>query len=299
MTHTLGASEVAVVLGLGRQRQSGEPWVSELEVYARLTGLIQRYSDDGGPDAEVGRWVEHAIMARLISERGLTPGRDVWPGPPLSEPGWSAPGIPWHARPDGHTPWYTVECKAPRALYPEEWGDTEHDIPPYYAAQVLAQVAVAHALHGIERGVLAAMARAPGWGAPRVWAVYELARSGRRERGMVAAVERWLERHVERGIPPQPDGSESASWTLRRMFSPVVDKVHVATPTDLERWRSWLTSRDLVAELKGRAAEEQQHLQSVMGEATVLQTEDGTPLASWRADKNGTRRWRVLATETA
>lgn len=289
---TPGASEVAVILGLARTKQDGEPWVSELELYCRLTGLLQRYDSDGGPDAEVGRWFEHGILARYAHENSLVWGQDIWPGPTLDQPGPTAPGIPWHSRWDAWTRPATVEAKAPVRLYPEDWGDTVAEVPPYYAVQVLAQVAVAHALYGTELGILAAMARAPGWGAPRVWATYTFERSPRRERAMIAAVERWLDRHVRARVPPNPDGSESAGSTLRRMFGPVDDRVYTATPTDLERYHRMLSSRDAADELIGRQREQQQLLQAAMGEATVLEDESGNRLATWRPDKNKHRRWR-------
>lgn len=298
---TPGASEVAVILGLGRTRLDGEPWVSELELYCRLTGMLERYDSDGGPDAEVGRWMEYGILARLATEKGWTWGVGIQPGPRLDQPPLTHASLPWHARPDAlhfrgvefHC-FATIEAKAPRQMWPDEWGDTSDEVPPYYVVQVLAQIAVLHAVSGTELGILAAMARAPGWGAPRTWATYEFRRSARRERAMVAAVERWLDRHVRARVPPSPDGSESAGRTLRRMFAPVDDQVHVATPTDLERYARMLRSRDLSDELAGRMREEQQRLQAEMGEATVLEDGNGQRLATWRPDKNGHRRWRNL-----
>lgn len=296
MTPTIGASEVATVLGLGRTDHDGDLYVSELELWSRLVGLLPRYDTAAAhPSAEVGRWFEVAIVNRLAIERGWMPGIDILPGPALHEPGIERAGIPWHARPDAiHiTPggrWVqTIEAKAPRRLYPEDWGTTVDDIPPYYAAQVLAQLAVTEC----ETGILAAMARDPGWDG-RVWATYELRREPRREAAMVGAVLAWLERHVERRMPPQPDGSDSATRTLRRVFTPLDDRVRVATPTDLERYHRMLASKDAADEAMAAMRLEQQHLQQAMAEATVLTDERGTNLVTWRPDKNGVRRWRNL-----
>ena len=295
-TYTLGSSEVAVVLGLGRTKHDGEPWVSELEVYARLLGLIARYDDDGGPEAEVGRWFEAGVLQRLSVERGWQWGRDIVPGPTLEQPGLKSPSFPWHARPDAlaKAVGATVEAKCPRALDSEEWGPTVEDIPPYYAVQVLSQLAIAHELWGWNSGILAAMARVPGWsyGAPKTWATYQLHHQPRRAKLMADRVNAWLDRHVHAGVPPEPDGSQSATNTLRRMFRPIDDKVYEATPTDLERYRRALASRDAADELAARMREEQQHLQAAMADASALVDADGRRLATWRADKNGSRRWR-------
>lgn len=291
-----GASEISVILGIPRRKRSrhddedGEPYVSEIELWSRLVGLLPRF-DTGKPsaDAEIGRWSEIAVLDRLAHEQEWSWGQDIVRGPTLQQPGFSAPSLPWAARPDALAPVVpaTVEAKSPRQLHPDDW--SEYDAPPYYIAQVLGQIAVAHAIDGVEVGVLAAMARAPGWHAPRVWATYQIHRDAARERRMVDVVSRWVDAHVLTRSPPMPDGSESAGRTLQRIFTPVDEQVHEATPTDLERFYRYLCCRDVIDELQAKADELQQLVRQSMGEATALETPDGVELATWKASKDGVR----------
>lgn len=299
MTASIGASEVAVVLGLQRTREDGEPYTSAIELWGRLTGLLPRYDGANSPDAEIGRWVEPAIGLRFAAEHGLVFGRDILPGPTLDQPGLVADGVPWHARPDFLVPARrsTLEAKAPRALHPERWGPAGTDeVPADHAVQVLAQVAIAHRLWGVDVGELAALARAPGWGADRVWATYALPRDPVREARVIDAVRSWVDLHVEQGEPPMPDGSDSAERSLRRMFVPLgEDLVRVATPTDLEHHRRILACREAIAEIQGRLDESRQRLQLALGEATELRrgSERGELLATWRPNKHGVRSLRT------
>lgn len=300
---TIGASEVAVVLGLQRRNDDGEPYTSELELWARLTGGLPRYdSASSSPDAEVGRWMEPAILERLRVELRTV----IVPGPTLDRPGFVDPAgvVPWHARPDGLAPMVpaTIEVKAPLVLDPDRWGpDGGEDMPPEYLVQVLAQVAVAYAIDRVEVGALGAMARAPGWfGCRRTWAGYRYRRDPVRERAVIERVTRWLDEHVIGGMPPQPDGSGSASRALRSMFATThgEDLVRVATPTDLEHFRRLLGCRTAMDEIRARQEESRQRLQLAMGPATELRTPDGELCATWRPTKVGTRRFVTKDTRT-
>lgn len=288
---TLGASEVAVILGVQRSHEDGEPYTSPLELWARLSGLVPRYDAADSPDAELGRWLEPAIGIRYATETRWA----VLPGPELGEPGFEAEGIPWHARPDFLVPQpnRTLEVKAPRVLAEERWGPAGTDqVPAEYYVQVVAQVAVAHALWGVESGDLAAMARAPGWGSNRTWAVYTVHRDAELERRIVDQVRRWLDRHVVGCVPPEPDGSASASETLARIWRPASDRARTATPTEVERIYRYVQLGGAIRELKARRAEELQRLQLSMAATTVLQDQAGATLATWRTGRDGRRHFR-------
>ena len=187
----------------------------------------------------------------------------------------------------------TVEAKAPRSLDPEKWGIDE--LPGEYQVQVLAQIAVAHALHGIEVGLLAAMARAPEWRQPRIWAVYEVRRDPKLEAGVVSMVNQWVETYVLAGRCPPADGSDDANNTLRRIWSPVDDRAKTATPDQLERYRRFLQTRSARDELVQRYEEIRQQLMIGMGDATVLLHPDGERMMTWRVGRDGVRRLRVMS----
>lgn len=296
MIITPGASEVAVILGVQRRREDGDPYCSEMELWARLSGLIPRYDSAGGPDAECGRWFEGAVLGRYGSERSLTWGTDYLPGPALDQEPARVEGIPWHCRWDAYNGAVNrpVEAKCPRVLDPERWGSAGSDqVPVDHAVQVACQLAVAHRLWGATTGDLAAFARAPGWGDDRVWAVYHLERDADLERRMVERVSAWLDRHVVEGHPPEPDGSASASDALRRIWAPVDDQVLVAGDAELELYRRLLQVRSARDELEHRLQELRQRLQLSMSGATELR-HDEARLVTWRTDRGGRRRFRVL-----
>lgn len=289
MPATIGASEVAVVLGLQRTRISGEPYVSELEVFARLIGELDRYDDNGGPSAELGRWFEHGVAARYIHELGLDLLQfQVRPGPSLREPGLAAPGVPWHSRPDllnarDNLP---VELKAPEVL-DERYGPDDDDAPPEHTVQSLCQLAVCNRLYGSEESHIGVMPRLAT--DDRTWTLYRLQRHPQREQRMIRAVEDWLDRHVRCSPPkpPPPDGSRSAHEALRWLWSNTDETERYAERDDVELHRSLLQSRTALAEMKARHEERRQQLQARMGPAHVLRSNEGRVLATFKPTKRG------------
>jgi hypothetical protein len=293
---SVGASEVAVILGVQRRREDGDPYCSEIELWGRLTGLLPRYDGLGGPDAECGRWFEPAVLNRYAIERGLTWGSDFFPGPSLEQEPARVDGIPWHARWDAFNGRdnRSVEAKCPRVLDPERWGEPGTDqVPVDHAVQVACQLAIAFRLWGTELGDLAAFARSPGWGSDQVWAVYTLRRDPQVEAGMASAVRRWLEEHVERGDPPAVDGSASATSALRRMWAPADARVLTAGQDELELYRRLLQVRTARQEVEGRLEELRQRIQLAMQDSTELRDQAGDLLATWRPDITGRRRFLV------
>lgn len=263
---TIGASELALCVGLGHPRASA------LDLWARLRGLLPRYDTETSPDAEAGHLCEPGILLRYARERGVV----VLPGPQLPEPGYLHPVETWlSVRPDGLAPDRTLEAKAPRYGWP--------DLPAHVRVQVLAQVAVAYALTGRAAGDVAVYGRHDG-----DWRIWTQERDAAVEAGILARGRDWYHRHVEDGIPPAPDGTEAASRALARIWRPE-DTTTEATPDDVETWHSLLSVRSAIADLEARERELAQKLQARMGASTVL-TEGGRTLATWR----GTRGRRTL-----
>lgn len=294
---TLGVSELAVTVGLQRTHLDGEPYTSPITLWARLSGYLPRYDDSDSADAEIGRWGEFAIGARYAVEHDFQWGTDICRGPTLDQPGLTHPELPWlHARPDflviaKNAP---LEAKNPRELDPERWGEAgTGDMPGEHACQVIGQLAVCARLYGSERAELAAMARAPR--DRRVWAVYSMARDEELEKQLLGRAWQWVETYVLGGRCPPEDGTEDANNTLRRMWAPVDDRVLVAEPADLERYRRLLQTRAAVEEIQGRHNELRQGLQLSMRDATVLTDPGGARLCTWRVGRDGRRRFRVLS----
>lgn len=292
---TIGTSELAVILGIPRRKNDGEPYTSAVELWARMAGLLVRYESSSGPDAELGHWFEPAVLNRYASERGLVWGQTILLGTPIDQPGTTAPGIPWHVHFDGYNRRDNcpAEAKCPRTL--ERFGDAGTDqVPPEYAAQLVGQVAIAHRLWGADHADLAAMARAPDWNDRRTWATYTLERDPGVEADVIGAVSAWIERHVETGIPPEPDGSESAAYALRRMYRVRDGAAMDATDTDLEAFRKLLSLRSVREDIAGHLAEVEQQIQIRMAESTELvDPQTGRTLVTWRANAKGTRIFLV------
>ena len=269
---TIGASELATVLGVS-------PYGSQVDLWARLRGLLPRYDSIDTPDTSAGSVAEAGILLRYARERGVP----VMPGPQLPAPGYVHPTEPWLAvRPDGLTPDRTVEAKAPRELWPE--------IPAHYVVQIVAQIAVAHTLQGWCRGDLAAHARAARRG-DDYWRVWTIDRDPAVEEYVLRTGRDWYRRHVEDGTPPACDGRRATSEALARIWRPE-DTTTEATPDDVETWRRLLSVRSAIADLEARRQELEHTLQARMGASTVL-AEGGRTLATWR----GTRGRRTLDTD--
>lgn len=280
--HPIGASEMAVPLGLQQRRRDGTPYTSGLELWARLRGLVPRYDDRSSPAAEAGRIAEPGIGIRAGQELGWW----MAPGPQIPEPGWSCAELPWLAvRPDfvgyvDQRPVGLVEAKAPRVL-DEAWGTPgTAEIPVHYAVQGMSQLAVVGRIHPqVSTLYLAAHARdaRPG---DRVWGLWRIDRDLELERQMLQRAHDWYRRHVEDGEVPLPDGSESASQTLARIWRPVREEVE-ATTDDVRLWRRLCEIRADLDELYAERRELEQKLQLRLGEATEL-VHQGQQLATWR-----------------
>lgn len=294
--HTIGASELAAVIGTGRAKLDGEPYTSPGEVWARCVGLVERYDATSSPDAEVGRLLEPGLLFAFARYHNLGPGSDVLAGPPLDAPPLTHESLPWlHCRPDGfvlNPLWAPLELKAPRDLDPEEWGENgSADVPPYYLAQVIAQVAICYRRMGSTRGHLFAVARAPR--RDRVIGSFVWERDAELEGAVLEAGERWHRDHVVSGRPPPPDGSESYSRALDAAFPRQTDIVRMADAAERETVRR-LLQRRTAAKLQARGAEEvSQQLKLAFGPATVLTDSDGSRIATYRTGRDGRRRLRL------
>lgn len=291
-----GASELAIILGLQRATDDGEPYTSEYTLWARLVGLLPRYDTEArSPDAELGILFEPAIGMDWMTRHNV----GQWHvGPKLQDEPLRKDGIPFTARPDffiwmqPYTPsaWLPLEVKAPRTLHPDEWGaDGSSDVPPYYAVQVMAQMTLCSS----EAGFLAAVARAPGWGSNRVRGDYVFRRDEQREKALIAHVHRWVEKHLEGGVPPMVDGSASTNTTLRWAGRALGRVEKTATAGDLEYVHRALQTATAVQEIMGRQREARNKLMAAMGDATELVDENGETIATFRPNKNGVRSLRI------
>ena len=298
MVITMGASEVAVALGLQRTKTDGEPYTSALELQARLTGALPRYGDDAeaGVDAIIGRDAEAMVLSRWCRRY---PGLRFRPGPQLGSEPLVNPSWPWlHARPDlvASMAWgdgIPVELKAPRELDGERWGEDHTDqFPMEYLVQLAVQVAVMDAPFG----VLFAMARAPRTNS-RIDGEFRYVRDPDLERRILDRAGAWYHRHVVDRVPVEPDGSESAAWTLARTTG-LDHVVAFATVEQEAEVRRLAQVRTAIREQERHRAELEQSIQQMMGAATTLRGVDGRTIATFRPDRTGRRRFRLVVRDT-
>lgn len=294
--HPIGASEVAVAVGLGRRREygrrAGEPYQSELDLALRLRGDLPRY-DDGpeGRAAGLGKVYEPGIGIWYAQREGLTVGVDLLPGPQIPSPGYSVPDLPFLAvRPDflDLRDGRTVEAKAPdEASEASGWGmPGTAEVPAYHYCQITAQLAVAYRQHGWTRADLVVVARSTR--SPIGRAVYTLHRDPAREDRILTAAARWYDRHVIRRIDPAPDGSESAGSALARRWRPT-DTTTTASEETIGIVARLREIRAARSRLDLEESELTQAVQAEVGPSTALVDAAGTILATWRPRKGSAR----------
>ena len=205
---TVGSSDVPSILGLS-------PWTAPAETWARLVGIVPRYSTGDTPATRRGRIIESALLdewARLRSPDLIERGPSITETPVVVD-GWRA------ARPDALAvigpDRVVVEAKTTRGW--DAWGqDGTDQVPVYYAAQVAWQLSVC----GVERADV--IAYCPMDDGIRV---YTIQRNEQLERAIIARVTEWMDRYVWPAEPIQPaplpyrvvasrygDGGEVATW---------------------------------------------------------------------------------------
>ncbi len=283
MTHSIGSSDVASILGLG-------PWARPWQTWARLVGLVPRYDHADTPAQARGRMLEGAIGARYAAELQIAhiPGPRLDAGP-VTRDEWM------HARPDFWAgPWgapasecWLLECKTLRR-FDGSWGPAgTAEVVPHYLVQTVWQMAVCD----VDRCDLAAFAMHTD-----EWRVYRIDRSAEVEALIVEDVRLWYERHVLGATPPTVDDTPECGRLLARMSAAPARKV-TADAAD--------TEREIIAEL----AELQPELDALdkrrrllrntlsarMGEREIyrLRSPDGTAIYTDGARRSLRVTWRA------
>jgi predicted phage-related endonuclease len=197
------------------------------------------------------------------------------------------PDLPWmFGHLDGWTPRdhpraRLLEVKTAQRL-DEQWGDPgTGQVPMHYFCQVQHYLAVT-GFDLCDVAVLVQGRRMDIWPVPRDQAFID---------ALVADETTFWER-VKRGIPPNPDGSESAGAALRRMYPRVeVDEV-VATPEMALAADEYLHQRHVRDQADKDMDRQAQRMQAYMG-AHGRMLVPGAVVA-W-ADRAGSRKWKEVA----
>lgn len=219
----IGASEVAAVLGVSPHRGPWDVWTAKMAGdVADEPDVVLGEDDDAAPvDVEDplvrGQvWEDHA--RRLVS---LASGYTILPPAPEGVCLVRLDSDPWAtSSPDG---WLdlperpTAELKTDASRSGWKWGRSGIDIldviddvpaPPHYLTQVWWQLATTGAPWGLLGAVL---------GSFRVrW--FRVRENTDIQSSLLDRVGEWRERHLVRGLEPNPDASEAALAYARRLY---------------------------------------------------------------------------------
>lgn len=102
-------------------------------------------------------------------------------------------------------------------------------------------------------------------------------------------------RHVQEGIPPEPDGSEASADALKRLYPRHQEGLEmVATPEDQRLISDLLEVRQSLAAIEREEDELTNRIKAHMGKAERLLFPGGS--VSWRTNKDGSRiDWQAVA----
>ena len=272
----LGGSDVGAVLGMST-------YTSALEVYYSKTGEIEE-EQEPTEAMEIGRDIEGWILEQWEKREGLYAFNQLVIVQSQTFPFLihSPDALLLDAVGDGSTEHYRayagLEIKNVRS-------DAGWDpIPEFYYAQVQ------HGLlcSGLDRWIVVALV------AGQRLITREIEPDKEMQGRIALESERFWVDHVLKKVPPEPDGSQSASRALRGRWGTSQDTVaHVSDgewsklKESVEMVKMWETERDKAIQI----------IQAKMGDAEVAKTVDGEKVATWRTSTRTTIDTKRLKSE--
>jgi len=262
---TIGSSSIAAIMGLS-------PWSSPWNVWSRMHGLTESSSTAA---TARGHILEPAIGAHYahLNNAKITPGPEYEADPLIGPEPWM------HARPD-----FFVDCNDSKWLleikstrkFDHKWGISgSSNVPPYYAAQCIWQMAVTDD----DRCDLAAFATISD-----EYRSYKIHRDKQLEEKIISFARDWHKKHIEQGIPPEVDGSNACSKSLAKLFEQKSkdfiepQESHLALASELKHVRAEY------AELEQRKKHIENQLKESIGSAYGI-----AGVATWSQSKPRTR----------
>lgn len=226
---TLGASDVASVLGLS-------PWRPSIETWAEKTSKYDESPDRVTEPMQIGNELEPVLLA-MLAKRTRCPVTPA--GKLLRSKRW-----PWlSATLDGtivaqrdsplrhiasHGTEGVVETKSVGGSFADDWlsmsDDSAGHVPEHYRPQITAQLAVTGAPFAVFGGLLG------GRGFRFRWTAIE--RNEAEIRDLVEKTEEWWHRHVENDVAPEPDGSDRAEEIIGRIWPGAAGAVNLDDEAD-------------------------------------------------------------------
>tara|TARA_R100000963_G_C4636961_1_gene100936 strand:+ start:509 stop:1423 length:915 start_codon:yes stop_codon:yes gene_type:complete len=258
---TIGSSSIGAILGLS-------PWSSPWDVWSRSHGLSKSTATFS---TERGHILEPAIgsyYAKLNSV-GIEKGPEYEESPIIGPEPWM------HARPDffvteEESKWL-LEIKSTRK-FDDKWGNSgSSNVPPYYAAQCIWQMAVTDT----DRCDLAAFATFTD-----EYRSFRLDRDKKLEDKIVGYVRDWYNKHIKEGNPPEVDGSSACSKSLANIFRQEGKVFIEQTDRHLELANELSSIRSEYSRIEGRKKEIENLLKESIGTAYGIEG-----IATWSQSK--------------
>jgi hypothetical protein len=290
VTWSIGSSEAATALSCpcctnGRYDDYGSP----LALWLRAHDRLPRYDNLDTPAIRRGRGMEWGLGHWFARERGF----GILQGPSLEDPPTIHPDHSWlHSRVDFYV-WdkpqpvanAVADVKTAAFLDADKgWGPAgTAKIPPDKRVQMLVHLACHPKAERCWVPTLGVV--------ENDWRVYVVERDDRRIETMIGLLAMWVDKHVIRGEAPPPDGRDRTSDALDRGIPEHEGRVK-ATADAVAAARLAAAKRRTLKDQKLELERVVQQAKLLMGHATELVDERNRVLATWRADKNGVRRFR-------
>jgi len=263
---SLGASDSSSLL------LPDAPWGTPMTVYADKIGAGA--FDEDNEYFRWGRWLQPLLLQWLIDEANVKAiGRELFIVS-AKDPIFTATLDGFIEEGDALIP---VECKN-TAWKERDWED---GVPPYVMVQVQHQIYVAGATHAY---VVASVG-----GQPPVWKLVD--RNDEIIDEIVNTGRSFWKNHVDKGVPPEPDGDEKTSKALSRIY-PGGDRAMVNFTGDLADLLPEIEDKKAGIKVLTESLEEMKNrLKAAIGNAEGGIFPEGEKV-TWRPNKHGTRVFR-------
>jgi len=239
----IGGSDSAAIVGLDRYR-------SAFDVYAEKIGLKPEQPDNEA--MRQGRDLEQYVAERFMEATGKKVRRR---NAMLQHPEhhWMLANIDrWVVGENAG-----LECKTTSVLNRAKFSQGE--FPPNYYVQCVHYMAVT----GAERWYLAVLVL------NKAFHVFTIERDEAEIEALIEAEKHFWENHIMKQIPPAPDGSESTSELLKKMFPEAKEREEVALYGHEEKIQQYLELDARVKELTQERDAIKQELQLALADAEI------------------------------
>ena len=259
----IGGTDIGAITGIS-------PWASALSVYLDKTAPEQAEQKDS-LQMRRGLALERFIADEFERDPRYA-GMVTYHPKPIVRTDW---GFPAGAsldyvvaeREHPRTPVGILECKTAFRFGWRDWDEANADLPDHYFCQVQHYLAVTG---------LPVCYGAADVGDEKLRIIPILADLPLQQHLIEAGRRFWTE-HVEKGVPPAPQGSKADSEALGRMYAETVPEPAIALPQAEETLSTYLAWKFKAEEASREAEKAKQELCAAMGEY------ENAVIGSWRA----------------